>query len=124
MSRKQSPTLTDGELRLMDVLWRQGRATVAQIVEALSRERLAYNTVLTLMRILEQKGYVRHEKEGRAFVYVPVVDRTRARSRAVQHLLRRFFDGSPELLMVNMLEHDQVDVSELERLLQAAERTQ
>jgi len=124
VSRKQSPTLTDGELRLMDVLWRQGRATVAQIVEALSRERLAYNTVLTLMRILEQKGYVRHEKEGRAFVYVPVVDRTRARSRAVQHLLRRFFDGSPELLMVNMLEHDQVDVSELERLLQAAERTQ
>lgn len=124
MSRKQSPTLTDGELRLMDVLWSRGRATVAQIVEALSRERLAYNTVLTLMRILEQKGYVRHEKEGRAFVYVPVVDRTRARSRAVQHLLRRFFDGSPELLMVNMLEHDQVDVSELERLLQAAERTQ
>jgi predicted transcriptional regulator len=108
----------------MDVLWSRGRATVAQIVEALSRERLAYNTVLTLMRILEQKGYVRHEKEGRAFVYVPVVDRTRARSRAVQHLLRRFFDGSPELLMVNMLEHDQVDVSELERLLQAAERTQ
>jgi len=123
VSRKQSPTLTDGELRLMDVLWKRGRATVAQIVEALSRERLAYNTVLTLMRILEQKGYVRHEKEGRAFVYVPVVDRTRARSRAVQHLLRRFFDGSPELLMVNMLEHDQVDVSELERLLQAAERT-
>ena len=122
MARKKSSTLTDGELRLMDALWARGRATVAQVVDALPGERLAYNTVLTLMRILEQKGYVRHEKAGRAFTYIPVVDRARARRGAVQHLLRRFFDGSPELLMLNILEHDEVDPAELDRLIRSIER--
>lgn len=119
MARKTSSTLTDGELRLMDLLWERERATVADLVSAMSEPRVAYNTVLTLMRILERKGYVRHEKEGRAFVYVPMVDRARASNRAVKHLLTRFFDDSPGLLMLNILEHDDVDSQELERLKRA-----
>ena len=81
MARRKSPTLTEVELELMDVLWDRGEATVADIVEALPEERLAYSSVLTMMRILEQKGYVTHEKEGRAFIYRALIRKsTRARS--------------------------------------------
>ncbi len=124
MARKKSTTLTDGELRLMDVLWVMGRATVADVVKALPGERLAYNTVLTLMRILERKGYVQHEKEGRAFVYAPIVGRDRARRSAVKHLMKRFFGDSPELLMLTILEQDDVEPEELERLRNAIERAE
>jgi len=69
MSRRKSATLTDGELRLMNVLWDKARATVRDVVAALpSPRRPAYSTVLTMLRILEEKGYARHEKRGRAFV--------------------------------------------------------
>ena len=79
MARKQSPTLTDAELRPMEVLWQRGSATVAEVVEALpERLGLSYSTVLTTLRILEQKGYVRHTKEGQAYVYHPVVNRSQA----------------------------------------------
>ena len=117
MARKKSPTLTEAELRLMDILWGKGTATVSDVVEALpKRLALAYNTVLTTLRILEQKGYVRHEKEGRAFVYYPVVNRSQACRSAVKYVVTRFFDNSPGLLLLNILEHDKIDTAELKRL--------
>ncbi len=117
MARKTSKTLTDGELRLMRVLWTRARATVSEVVELLTGERRpAYNTVLTLLRILEQKGYVRHEKSGRAFIYYPIVDRNRARRSAVKRLVSQLFDDSPGLLLMNVLEHDEVDAEELMHL--------
>ena len=117
MARKKSPTLTEAELRLMQILWEKGTATVSDVVEALpKRLALAYNTVLTTLRILEKKGYVRHEKEGRAFVYTPVVDRSQACRSAVKHVVTRFFDNSPGLLLLNILEHEKIDNSELKRL--------
>jgi len=117
MARKKSPTLTEAELRLMDILWERGSATVNDVVDALPRKlSLAYNTVLTTLRILERKGYVRHEKSGRAFVYAPVVDRGSARRKAVSHLLSKFFNGSPELLVLNLLEDEKLDARELKRL--------
>jgi len=117
VARQKSAALTDGELRLMRVLWDRGRATVGEVVGELRGPRKpAYNTVLTLLRILEHKGYVTHEKEGRAFVYSPLIDRSQARRRAVLLLLSRFFDDSPELLVLNLLEEDQVDQQELRRL--------
>jgi len=117
VARKKSVALTDGELRLMQVLWDQERATVSDVVDHLDGPRKpAYNTVLTLLRILERKGYVRHEKSGRAFVFMPVIDRNQARRRAVSHLLSRFFDNSAELLVLNLLDHDRVDRAELVRL--------
>lgn len=117
MARKKSPHLTDAELKLMDVLWEKGEATVSDVADALPKTpALAYSTVLTTLRILENKGFVRHTKDGRAFVYHPLVGREQARESAVTHLLRRFFENSPELLMLNLLDGKKVDESELRRL--------
>jgi predicted transcriptional regulator len=117
VSRKKSAHLTDAELRLMDVIWEKGSATVSDVAEALpNNPALAYSTVLTTLRILETKGFVRHTKDGRAFVYHPVVGREQARESAVTHLVRRFFENSPELLMLNLLDGKKVDAAELRRL--------
>ncbi|HEY4362138.1 MAG TPA: BlaI/MecI/CopY family transcriptional regulator [Bryobacteraceae bacterium] len=119
MARKKSRNLTEAELRLMDVLWAKGAATVAEVAEALPKKLgLAYNTVLTTMRILEDKGYLRHTKsqEGRAFVYRPVVSRDAASRSAVQHLLGRFFRNSPGALVLNLLEDEELSQDELERI--------
>lgn len=124
MARRKSPTLTEVELELMDVLWDKGPATVAEIVEALPQARLAYSSVLTMMRILEQKGYVAHEKEGRAFVYRPLVDRQQAQKTVIGYLLKRFFNNSPELLVVNLLDHEEVGPKEVKRLKRMIEDAQ
>jgi predicted transcriptional regulator len=117
LARKKSPSLTDAELRLMDILWEKGTATVSDVVDSLPKNPpLAYSTVLTTLRILENKGYVLHTKDGRAFVYHPVVGRDQARESAVTHLLRRFFEDSPELLMLNLIDGKKIDAEELARL--------
>ena len=117
MARKKSPHLTDAELRLMDVLWEKGESTVSDVADALpNNPALAYSTVLTTLRILENKGFVRHTKDGRAFVYHPIVGREQARESAVTHLVRRFFENSPELLMLNLIEGRKIDSRELARL--------
>jgi predicted transcriptional regulator len=117
VARKKSAGLTDGELRLMEVLWERGAATVSDVVEALPKSLpLHYSTVLTTMRILEKKGYLKHVKEGRAFVYKPVVDKEEAREGAVSQLLRRFFEGSPELLVLSLVEGKKIDAEEFGRI--------
>jgi len=114
---KKSPTLTEAELRLMDVLWQKGPATVQEILAALPQQKpLAYNSVLTIVRILERKGYVRHEKQGRAFVYSPVVERQEATRSEIRRLVQRFFQNSHELLVLNILEEESFDAGELKRL--------
>lgn len=123
MARRRSPALTDGELRIMRVLWDRERATVGEVVEGLNDSRKpAYNTVLTMLGILERKGYVTHEKEGRAFTYVPLVDRGEARRHALTHLLTRFFDDSPEQLVLDLLGHDHADPEELQRVRDLIEK--
>jgi predicted transcriptional regulator len=116
MARRPSPTLTDAEARLMTVLWDKQRATVADVVAALGRRAVSYSTIQTLLRILETKGYVAHDKEGRAFVYRPVVDQRQARRRALSHLVSRLFNNSPSLLVTNVLEDERIDPAEIERL--------
>jgi len=117
MARKPSKTLTDGELRIMDVIWDKKQVTVSDVVDALkAKDNLAYNTVQTMMKILEDKGYLQHEKQGRSFRYTPIVDRHSARSQALKHLIGRFFDDSPQALMVNLLEDQEIDAAELEKL--------
>jgi predicted transcriptional regulator len=124
MARKTSPVLTDGELRIMHVLWDRSRATVGEVVESLDgTTRPAYNTVLTMLRILERKGYVTHEKDGRAFTFVPVVDRGQARKSAITQVLSRFFNDSPQLLVLNLLGHERVDADELKRVRELIEET-
>ncbi len=119
MARPKSPTLTEAELRLMDVLWKKEAATVSDVVAALPHnESLAYSTVLTTLRILERKGYVSHEKEGRAYVYQPVVGREDARRSVVRYMMSRFFNNSAEALMLNILENEAVDPEVLKRMKQ------
>lgn len=117
MARKKSTILTEAELKVMEVLWDKGTATVGEVAEAQGAgQKVAYNTVLTFLRILEQKGYVGHTKQGRAFVYYPRVDRQQARRNAVGLLLDRFFDGSPGILVSNLLEEERLDPEELARI--------
>lgn len=117
MARKKSTTLTDVELRLMNVLWEQGPSTVSEVQKALpKKERAAYTTVLTMLRILEEKGYLEHEQDGRAFVYKPLIGREAARRSSVSHLVGRLFDGSPGALVLNVLENEELTPEELARL--------
>ncbi|HEU4893903.1 MAG TPA: BlaI/MecI/CopY family transcriptional regulator [Vicinamibacterales bacterium] len=117
MPRKPSPALTDAEARVMAVLWQLETATVGDVVAALAPERtVSYSTVQTILRILEDKGYVAHDKVARAFIYRPVVDERQARRRALRHLATRLFNGSPSLLVMNVLHDEEMDPEELQRL--------
>lgn len=122
MARTKSPALTDAEARVMAVLWRRQAATVADVVGSLKKRPVTYSTVQTMLRILETKGYVTHEKVERAFVYKPVVDQAQARRRALRHLVSRLFDGSPSLLVSNVLEDESIDAVELKRLKELIDR--
>jgi len=118
--RRKSTVLTDHELRLMEVLWRKGSATVAEVVEALPPPPLAYSTVLTTLRTLEHKGHVAHEEDGRAFVYRPSVRRSDAAKSAVRHVLDRFFASSPGALAVALLDDARLsndDLAHIQRIL-------
>ena len=116
MPRKKSLTLTDAELRLMNVLWQKGQATVAEVTAALPPPPLAYNTVLTTMRILEQKGYVAHDDGGRAFIYRALVERDAAAKSAVGHLVSRFFGNKSSALALRLIEDARPSDEELARL--------
>ena len=120
MPPKKSNTLTEAELRLMKILWRRGESAVTDLVEAMPEgEILAYNSVLTTIRILEQKGYVEHRQEGRAFVYWPCVAEQEASRSEVRHLMSRFFGNSREQLLLSLLGDDEISAEELQRLKEA-----
>ncbi len=117
MARTKTPTLTEAELRLMKIVWDLKSASVNDVAAALPAEKpLAYNTILTTMRILEHKGYLRREKVGRAHVYRPLVSRRQARTKAVRQMVSSFFDGSPEQLMLSVLENERLTPEEITRL--------
>src|SRR5437870_1096292 len=109
----KSPTLTQAELRLMEVLWDRGPSTVHQLLEDSAAKSLAYNSVLTTIRILEKKGYVKHAKDGRAHIYTPLMGRKEATRSEVRNLVSRFFQDSHELLLLNILEDKSSDAEEL-----------
>lgn len=100
----------------MEILWEKGAATVGDVTAALPPPPIAYNSVLTTMRILERKGYVKHEEAGRAYVYRPVVAREEAAGHAVGHLLSRFFDNSAGTLALRLIETERPSDDELLRL--------
>jgi predicted transcriptional regulator len=124
MARRRSVPLTEVEQRLMEIVWAAGPVTVGQVVEAIPEaERPAYNTVQTMMKILERKGYVKHRAEGRAFVYQAVVDRDAAARTALSQVVQRFFGGSPRELALNLIQGDhltEADLDELEGLIKRA----
>ena len=123
MARSKSPTLTEAELRIMNVLWDKGSATVHEVQEALPAPALAYNSVLTVIRILETKAYVKHIKDKRAHVYTAKVGRQDATRFEVRHLVSRFFGNSEQSLVLNLLEEQSIDAEELERVRQLLERS-
>jgi predicted transcriptional regulator len=102
----------------MRALWSRQTATVADVVADLTTKKTApsYSTIQTILRILEAKGYVAHEKVARAFIYRPIVDERQARRRALRHLVSRLFEGSPSLLVLNVLDDEELDPAELKQL--------
>jgi len=122
--RKQSETLTEAELRIMNVLWLKGFGTVQLILDSLlEKPALAYNSVLTTIRVLERKGYVKHSKDGRAHVYAPLVGRKEATRSEIRHLVGRFFKDSHEQLILNILEDQGIETEELDHLREMLERS-
>jgi len=108
-------SFTDRELDVMSVLWDVGPATVAEVRERIADD-LAYTTVLTILRTLEQKGYVSHTEDGRAHRYKPLVKREVAGRTALRRLVDKVFDGSPELLLTQLVSDKNLSDEELRRL--------
>jgi BlaI family transcriptional regulator, penicillinase repressor len=114
---RQSGTLTEAELRIMDILWSRGSGTVQEVLDSITQKpSLAYNSVLTTIRILEKKGYLKHLKDGRAHVYTPVVGQKEATRSEIRHLVKRFFRNSHEQLVLNLLEEQGLDADDIGRL--------
>ena len=119
MPPRQSGTLTEAELRIMNVLWLTGSGTVQQVLDSITQKpALAYNSVLTTVRVLERKGYLKHLKDGRAHVYTPLVGKKEATRSEIRHLVSRFFKNSHEQLVLNLLEDQGIGAEEIGRLRQ------
>ncbi|MGA3090524.1 MAG: BlaI/MecI/CopY family transcriptional regulator [Terriglobales bacterium] len=119
MPPRQSGTLTEAELRIMNVLWGRGSGTVQQVLDSITEKPiLAYNSVLTTIRVLERKGYLKHLKDGRAHVYTPLVEKSEATRSEIRHLVGRFFRNSHEQLVLNLLEDQGIGAAEIGRLRQ------
>ena len=117
MPKSLHTVLTRRERQIMDILFRRGRATAAEVMEELSGEPTS-STVRTQLRVLEEKGHVRHEEEGLRYVYMPAVARAAARKSALRHLVDTFFDGSAESVVAALLggEGARVSAEELQRI--------
>ncbi len=125
MPPRPSGTLTEAELRIMNVLWARGSGTVQQVLDAITQTpALAYNSVLTTIRVLEKKKYLRHLKDGRAHVYTPLVGKREATRSEIRHLVSRFFKDSHEQLVLNVLEDQGLEPDEMKRLRQMLDRAE
>jgi len=117
MARTKSPILTEGELRIMNVLWKAGPSTVKRVVDSLPAELdLAYTTILTTLQNMEKKGVVSHKEKGRAYEYYAVVKQSEAQRSAIKYIVNRFFNDSPEQLVLNVIENEEIDPEVVQRL--------
>ena len=119
MGRTSSASLTDREAEIMEPLWKLGTATSEEI-RAKLRDDLHDSTIRTMLRILEEKGFVSHRREGRTFVFQPLVPREKVQGKTLGHIIRRFFSGSPQDLVLRLLEDEQLSSADLESLLRQA----
>ena len=123
MPRKAPKRLTPTEAVIMDCVWSLPKATVRQVQERLEAERpMAYNTVLTMMRILRDKGFLKSERRGRVDVYRPAVTREQMAGRSLHELLDRFFAGSATALVSQLLESDDVDEAQVKAIRREVNR--
>ena len=118
MPRRRKELPTQAEMEILNTLWKAGEASVQDVCQQLKPPKRAYTTVLTLLRIMEQKGYVSHEVEGRAFIYSPLLDEGTTRRSVIRRLVDRMFEGSAESLVASLLEHEDISEEELQRLRQ------
>jgi predicted transcriptional regulator len=117
MARPKSTAPTKAEREILEILWIKERATAREVTNALSKTKaVAFTTVQTMLKILDDKGFVTHRSEGRAFIYRPAISRSQARNIALRQLLGQFFDGSPQALAQHLLEEHKLDLTELEAL--------
>ncbi|OFZ81366.1 MAG: transcriptional regulator [Bdellovibrionales bacterium RIFOXYD1_FULL_55_31] len=117
MKGSSEKLLTDVELELMNILWSIGEGSVADVLEHLSTGRdLAYTSVSTILRILEQKGVLKARKEGRGHIYIPVLKKTDYEAKAVKHVVEKVFEGTPVALVRQLLNSVQLDKGEIEEL--------
>jgi predicted transcriptional regulator len=124
MARPLTPTLTPSERKILEVLWKKREATVREVADDLSQKApVAYNTVLTMLRILEKKGCVTHVQQDRAFIYRPAISRSEAIAQALEQLLKNFFNGSPQVLAQHLIENesDDMELDSLRRMVEAAQ---
>lgn len=121
MARPSNETLTGREAQVMDAIWRLGEATAEQVREALP-EPLHDSTVRTLLRVLESKGYVRHEARGKAYVFFATIGRAKAQGSALREVLARFFGGSAEDLVLRLIEEDHLTPEQLDELRRGGPR--
>ena len=122
-SKSIDKPLTATELEMMNVLWRIAPASVHQVLEALLPQReLAYTSVSTIIRILEQKGYVRSRKEGRGHLYEPTIQKEAYQAASLQHLVSNVFDGTPALLVQRLVDSEQLDPEELDQIRRALKK--
>ena len=123
--RTPNPTLTPQELAIMKVVWTLESATVRDIYEDLrARRDIAYTTVLTMMKILEQKGYVKKTKADRAFVYRPVQPRQQVLGGMVREFVDRVFDGASRSALLHLVKHTRLSDKERKALLRAIEEVE
>lgn len=124
MARNKSTQLTDGEQSIMEVLWKNGEATVREIADALSENKpTAYTTVQTLCKILAEKDYAEFRKEGKAFIYSPKITQKDARQSALTSMLNKFFGGSPKVLAQHLMQETDIDIDDLEALQRQIDQT-
>jgi BlaI family transcriptional regulator, penicillinase repressor len=124
MPPRQSGTLTEAELKIMNVLWIMGSGTVQQVLDSIDEKpALAYTSVLTTIRVLEKKGYLNHEKDGRAHIYAPMVGRTEATRSEISNLVGRFFKNSHQQLVLNVLEEQGIGADDLARMREMLKRS-
>jgi predicted transcriptional regulator len=109
--------LTETELELMTILWKLNEGTVSEVIESLPANRnLAYTSVSTILRILEQKGILKTRKEGRGHIYTPLLAKSEYESKAVRHVVDRVFDGTPVALVRQLLDTVQLNENDLKEL--------
>jgi len=104
------------ELQIMNVVWDRGKATVHDVKNALSRRKPAYSTILTMMRKLEAKGYLKHEVDGRTYVYLPLISQQAVRHGVLGDLVERLFEGSTSLLLTSLVEQNRISKNELRQI--------
>ena len=117
MPRPRQPGLTENELEVMQVLWKNSSLKVADIINLLNRNpKPAYTSMLTLVQSMEKKGYIKHQQLGRAFIYSPILKQEKFLFSEIKRISKRFFGGSPGKLVLNLVENEHLNSSELEEL--------